>query len=92
MSKVDDLLKGMDKRTARYKKTKMYLECRARPGQVKTVKCRHKKDGMDAGVPDGEVTLTAGKCPCSICGHEWMWECMEAEGGNGCYCCSSICT
>jgi len=85
---IEKLLSHLDKDSERYKKTKAYLEARARPGQVKTVKCRHKKDGMDTGVPDGEVTLTAGVCPCSICGHEFMWECHEED----CYCCSSVCT
>lgn len=91
-SNIKEMLEHLDKRSKRYKKTKAYLECRARPGQVKTVLCKHKKNGDDIGVPDGEVALVAGLCPCSICGHEFMWECMEANDGNGCSCCSSVCT
>lgn len=86
--KIAELLDGMDPNSERYKKTKAYLENRARPGEVKTVLCRHKKNGDDTGIPNGKVTLVAGKCPCSICGHEWMWECHEKD----CYCCSSVCT
>lgn len=83
---VKRLTEGMDKRTARYKKTVAYLEARARPGERKTVTVKHMGD-KNAGVPE-TVTLTAGKCPCSICGHEWMWECEEQD----CVCCSSVCT
>jgi len=89
---IEKLLAGLDKRTTRYKKTKAYLESRARPGQVKTVTGIRHIGNKNAGLPEGEVTLTAGKCPCSICGHEWMWECVEANEGRGCDCCSSTCT
>ncbi len=86
---INALTAHMDREDPRYQKTVDYLNCRARPGQVKTVEIAHKTDGMDRGLdPSGKTTLTAGKCPCSICGHEFMWECHEAD----CYCCSSACT
>jgi len=85
---INEMITHIPKGSERYEKTKMYLECRTRPGEKKTVLCCHKKDGMDIGVQNGEVTLIGGKCPCSICGHEFMWECYEAD----CYCCSSVCT
>ena len=83
MSKLDDWQKG-----------------RGRPGQIKTVsykiidfeKERHGKKvrvHKNFGLPEsGEVTLKTGYCPCSVCGHEYMYQC-EAED---CACCSSTCT
>ena len=72
---------------SRQKKQKEWLARRARPDQEKTVTVRHMPDGKNAGVPE-TVTLKPGNCPCSICGHEYMWECEEAD----CQCCSSVCT
>jgi hypothetical protein len=87
MDRITKALSGMDKRTSRYKKTKAYLEGRARPLQGKTVKFPKHIDWKNQGL-DEEMTFIAGYCPCSICGHEWGWECEE----NDCQCCSSACT
>lgn len=85
---IDDLTKGMDRRTARYKRTIKELEARARPGEVKTVTYKHTEE-KNYGLPvDGEIELVSGMCPCAICGHEFMWECDDAL----CECCSSVCT
>ncbi len=43
-------------------------------------------DEWDYGL-DPEMTLEAGLCPCSKCGHVAMFQCEEA----GCKCCSSAC-
>ena len=34
------------------------------------------------------LDVTHGKCPCDVCGHEWMVECEAAD----CQCCCSTCT
>ena len=73
---------------SREERTLEYLAGRARPLQTKTVTGIRHIGEKNAGLPEGEVTLVAGKCPCSICGHEWMWECEDAD----CQCCSSTCT
>ena len=86
MSDVDKLLEGLDRRTKRYKRSKAYLEARARPGEKKTVTVK-RIGGKNAGVPE-TVELSSGFCPCSICGHQFMWECDDAQ----CECCSSVCT
>lgn len=83
-NKIDKLLKGL--KGERRRRTKEYLEARARPLEKKTVTCRHMGE-KNKGVPE-TVTLTAGLCPCEICGHEFMWECEDAD----CQCCSSVCT
>ena len=71
-------------------RTKKYLEARARPLEKKTVTFKIAA-GKNHGLKETQE-IVAGKCPCSICGHEWMWQCEEANGGNGCDCCSSACT
>lgn len=75
------------------KKTKEYLSNRAQPLKEKTVMYKARKD-KNFGLPsEGSVTLITGKCPCSVCGHKWMWECDETVGTDyECYCCSSTCT
>ena len=69
------------------KRTKEYLAQRARPLEKKTVTFR-RMEGKNWGLPEsGRITLIAGKCPCSVCGHEWMWQCEDAD----CKCCTSVC-
>lgn len=66
---------------------KKYLEARARPLEKKTVTYKVTPDknfGLD---PSGETTIIAGKCPCSVCGHDSMLDCEE----NDCKCCTSLC-
>ncbi len=82
-SNIDELLAGMDRRTTRYKRTREYLEARARPGEVKIIQLKNPEPGLAES-----MTIAAGMCPCSICGHEFMWECEDAD----CQCCSSACT
>lgn len=72
----------------RDKRTREYLAGRARPNEVKTVTGIVHIGEKNRGLPEGEITLVAGSCPCSICGHEWMWECEDQD----CQCCSSTCT
>ena len=67
---------------------KEYLSKRARPLEVKTVTGIRHIGEKNKGLPEGELTLTAGMCPCSICGHDSMMECEE----ENCECCSSTCT
>ena len=67
-------------------KTKAYLEARARPGQLKTVTFNVTAT-KNFGLKE-EMQIKAGWCPCSVCGHEYGWECEEAD----CQCCSSACT
>lgn len=48
------------------------------------------KDGTEKnhGLPEsGEVDVTPGVCPCSVCGHKTMEECEKAD----CKCCTSVC-
>lgn len=37
-----------------------------------------------------DVFVDQGYCPCSVCGHRFMFECEEAD--PPCECCSSVCT
>ena len=62
------------------------LSERARPLEKKTATFKVMGD-KNAGLNEVQEII-AGKCPCSICGHEWMWECEEQD----CQCCSSACT
>ena len=71
----------------REERTLEYLAARARPLQTKTVTYKVMEDKNYGLPPEGEVTLVAGKCPCAVCGHEWMWECEDAD----CKCCTSVC-
>ncbi len=100
--KIAELLEGMDKRTKHYKKTKEYFDRVSRKspdllGKTKTFRCIPMlTDGsvdspIDYGL-DAELTVEVGYCPCSLCGHKFMWECEEANDGRGCDCCSSACT
>ena len=71
-------------------KFKEWLSKRARPGITKTVTYKVMPEhGKNIGLPpEGEITLTIdGTCPCSVCGHKYMYECEEAD----CKCCTSIC-
>lgn len=87
MSKIDEALAHLDKRTNKYKRTKAYLESRARPLEVKKVTYIHS-ERENYGLPvEGEVELEAGMCPCAICGHEFMLECED----ENCECCTSTC-
>jgi hypothetical protein len=83
---IEALLAGMDGRTKRFKRTKLYLENLAAPGVAKKVTFRRIGE-KNAGLSES-LEVIAGKCPCSICGHEWMWECEDSD----CQCCSSACT
>lgn len=84
---IKTLLTGTRSGTKRYKKTKNYLEARARPGEEKTVTFVHSET-ENYGLPvTEEVTLIAGVCPCAVCGHEFMWECED----DNCECCTSTC-
>lgn len=67
----------------REKRTKDYMQARARPGERKVVTFENPEPGLAPS-----VELRAGYCPCTICGHEFMWECEN----NDCQCCSSACT
>ena len=63
-----------------------YLAKRARPNELKTVTVvvsEHENYGLTE-----TVTLKAGWCPCSVCGHDSMLDCERAD----CKCCSSTCT
>lgn len=79
---------------------------RARPGERKTVnfnlidEVRQKDHGpiliqKNHGLPaNNRVNYVTGHCPCTICGHEFQWECElnSFEVNGGCDCCSSVCT
>ena len=55
----------------------------------KTVEIR-KNIGLPAS---GQVTFRTGICPCSVCGHQYQWECeLASDGDTPCDCCSSICS
>jgi len=77
------------------KRTKEYLSKRARPLEEKVV-IVNKKFQSDFRPEDiihededlYRVKIVAGKCPCTKCGHEWMWECEEKD----CRCCRQTCT
>lgn len=79
----------------REERTKAYLAARARPGERKTVTANFKhpklakfKPKVRADRKGNKLILKAGWCPCATCGHEFMWECEDAD----CQCCSSFCT
>ena len=79
-------LAKMDKRTKRYRRTVLYRKGIDRLGVKKTAKYEPTRDD-DYGL-EPEMEIRSGFCPCSVCGHEFMWECEDAD----CQCCSSACT
>jgi len=63
-----------------------YLAARTRPNEEKTVTVKVTAE-KNYGLTE-TVTLRAGWCPCSVCGHDSMLDCEE----QNCQCCSSTCT
>jgi len=50
---------------------------------------KDKRDDLGDGPSGGRMVLVrTGWCPCGTCGHEFVWECDDAD----CQCCSSTCT
>ena len=84
--KIKKLLAGMDKNSYRYKRTIAYRKPVERLG-VKKRSIFNPKEKYDYGL-EHDMEIYSGICPCSVCGHEFMWECEDED----CACCSSSCT
>ncbi len=86
---IKDLVVGSD----REKRTTREFRKMTQPGVVQTVDHTHpatppvEDPTWDLGVPAGENQVRAGLCPCSLCGHEFMWECHDDD----CKDCTSTC-
>lgn len=79
----------LDPTSERFRRTVRELERSDQPGVRQMVDHRHDPNHptFDIGVPAGMVEVRAGLCPCSMCGHEFMWECHDAD----CRDCTSTC-
>ena len=80
---VDD--RFSDHTTERYKRTLEYALTKSQPFQYKITKY-HTSEDSDYGLTK-TMEIQSCVCPCSVCGHEYMWECDDAN----CACCSSAC-
>ena len=70
----------------RLRRTLLYRKPSNRLGVKKTANYSISDD-YDYGLSES-MTVRAGFCPCSVCNHEFMWECEDED----CACCSSSCT
>lgn len=72
----------------REQRQKEWLAQRAKPAEKKIITYPMHVPGKNTGLRGaGEIEVTPGICPCVECGHEFMWECEEAD----CKCCTSVC-